>query len=210
MELSDKQKVAEKIRWHNSGLQGANITYTGWLKRETAGKRASSMVVEFDRPRDADHAIVYGLVSGAQLFSCEYYDRSCKLKQCFRCQKYGHIGTHCKAVETCSYCAGRHDSRGCEDKNRQPKPDAKCANCGGKHPTWSPHYPIRKEAYAQLDARGNSRPHTHGGGQPDRQAPKARWDPVGTADSSFPRLRATNQQQETRPSTQTNPEGAGN
>lgn len=80
-------------------LENAKVTYSGWLKRDVGEKRASTMVVEFDREEDADHAILNGIVFGAQIFACEYYDRACKARQCFKCQKYGHIGTHCKAQE---------------------------------------------------------------------------------------------------------------
>lgn len=30
--------------------------------------------------------------------SRERYERQCRLKQCFNCQKYGHIGTQCKTT----------------------------------------------------------------------------------------------------------------
>jgi hypothetical protein len=155
------QDIADKIRWNNANLRDAQITYTGWLTKDLKGKRASSVVVEFDNPRHANEAILSSIVLGAQLFTCEYYDRDCKLKQCFRCQKYGHIGTHCNAVETCSYCAGHHDSRRCEEKGKTPKPEPKCANCGGKHPSWSPHCAIRKTARAQLEVVKRNRPHLH-------------------------------------------------
>jgi hypothetical protein len=64
-------------------------------------------------------------------------------------------------METCSFCSGNHDSRGCEEKGKTPKPESKCANCGGRHPAWSPHCSTRKEAYLQLEAARNNRPHTH-------------------------------------------------
>lgn len=64
-------------------------------------------------------------------------------------------------MEACSYCAGPHDSRTCGEKGKRPKPEPRCANCGGKHPAWSPHCSTRKAAYSQLEiARGNC-PHTH-------------------------------------------------
>jgi hypothetical protein len=39
------------------------------------------MVLEFDPEEDADHAILNGLVFGAQIYACEYYDRACMAKQ---------------------------------------------------------------------------------------------------------------------------------
>jgi hypothetical protein len=85
IDTSNTKDIADRIIGNNPSLQKARITYSGWLKRDLRGKRASTMVVEFDNPQHADKAILDGLVLGAQLFTCEFYDRSCKLKQCFRC-----------------------------------------------------------------------------------------------------------------------------
>jgi hypothetical protein len=177
LNAAETMDIENRIKKDNSSHQDARITYTGWLKKDITGKRASTMVIEFDNPQHADIAILKGLVSGAQMFTCEYYDRSCKLKQYFRCQQYGHIGTHCKAVETCNYCAGHHDSRNCEDRGKTPKPDSKCANCGGKHPAWSPHCTKRKAAYLQLEEARNRQPHTHQGSM----TLQATWTTVQTS-----------------------------
>jgi hypothetical protein len=79
--------IEEQIRWSNPSLENANILYSGWLKRNLGEKYASTMVVEFDREEDADYTIDNGIVLGAQIFSCEYYDRACKARQCFKFQK---------------------------------------------------------------------------------------------------------------------------
>jgi Zinc knuckle len=34
---------------------------------------------------------------------------NCKLKKCYKCQRYGHIRTQCTANETCGYCAEPHN-----------------------------------------------------------------------------------------------------
>jgi hypothetical protein len=86
LNVADTTDIENRIRKDNPSHQDARITYTGWLKKDITGKRASTMVIEFDNPQHADTAILKGLVSGSQMFMCEYYDRSCKLKQCFRCQ----------------------------------------------------------------------------------------------------------------------------
>jgi hypothetical protein len=41
------------------------------------------------------------------------HDRACRVKQCFRCYHYGHIGTQCNASKTCGYCAELHESKHC-------------------------------------------------------------------------------------------------
>jgi hypothetical protein len=41
------------------------------------------------------------------------YDSSIRVKQCFNCQQFGHVGTQCRASKRCSCCAGAHDLKGC-------------------------------------------------------------------------------------------------
>lgn len=136
METQDSLKIEEKIQWDNPSLKEARVTYSGWLKRNLGEKRASTMVVEFDREEDADYAILSDIVFGAQIFACEYYDRACKARQCFRCRKYGHIGTHCKAQEICGYCTKRHSTKECMEREK-PGSQPRCPNCRKDHPSWS-------------------------------------------------------------------------
>ncbi|EDN04466.1 predicted protein [Histoplasma mississippiense (nom. inval.)] len=126
---SNQSRSIEKIQTENATLHpGATITYVGWLTRTGAKKPTSSLVLEFTTKEHADRAIREGLVLDACYHHCELYDRSCKLKQCYKCQKYGHIGTQCNVNETCGYCAEPHNTRDCrkreEDPNSTPKPDA--------------------------------------------------------------------------------------
>ena len=53
--------------------------------------------------------------------------------QCYNCQKFGHQARTCRSeVQTCKFCAGRHASTQCQDKET-----LKCANCGQGHATTS-------------------------------------------------------------------------
>jgi hypothetical protein len=48
--------------------------------------------------------------------------------RCYKCQRFGHIAKHCTAVKPCcSHCAGEHEYKDCESKNK--KGAACCANC---------------------------------------------------------------------------------
>lgn len=117
-------------------------------------------MVEFDREEDADHAIDNGIVFGAQIFSCKYYDRACKARQCFKYQKYGHIGTHCKAQETCGYCAGMHSTRECPEREK-PNSQPNCPNCAKHHPSWSIQCEDRRAELAKIEERRRNMPRTH-------------------------------------------------
>ncbi|EXL65381.1 hypothetical protein FOPG_18392 [Fusarium oxysporum f. sp. conglutinans race 2 54008] len=81
------------------------LKYIGWFMRAFVTKSASSAIIEFTRPQDANKIIDEGLIWQGGVFQYELYDRSCRLRQCFACQVYGEIGTQCKATTRCGYCA---------------------------------------------------------------------------------------------------------
>ena len=58
---------------------------------------------------------------------CKVSDRF-DLKQCFRCQKLGHISSHCQDTAViCMYCSASHKTRDCPDKEDREK--HRCTNC---------------------------------------------------------------------------------
>ena len=70
--------------------------------------------------------------------SCRVSDRF-HVKQCYRCQKFGHRNDACplklKNSHICRFCAEGHESSKCELKNTNSKTQYKCANCSGNHST---------------------------------------------------------------------------
>jgi len=138
----------------------AEIKYVGWLTRSAPTKAASSIVIGFSKPEDANKIIDEGLIWQGEVFQCERYERQCRVKQCFKCQHYGHIGTQCKATITCGYCAQEHESRECPSKLDRNVP-RKCAACRGGHEAWSYQCPTRKEERAKARAAYDVRPYYH-------------------------------------------------
>lgn len=138
----------------------ADIKYMAWLTRRALTKSASSAIIEFTRPEDANKIIDEGLVWQGEVFQCERYERQCRLKQCFNCQKYGHIGTQCKAPTACGYCAEEHASRGCPSKSDRTTA-RKCAACHGAHEAWNPQCPTRKDEIARAKAAYSIRAQYH-------------------------------------------------
>ena len=58
---------------------------------------------------------------------CSVVDRF-NIKQCFRCQKIGHISTDCKEDHMiCMYCSASHSTGNCP--NKKNKSSHKCRNC---------------------------------------------------------------------------------
>ncbi|KAI8395899.1 hypothetical protein FOFC_21429 [Fusarium oxysporum] len=141
-------------------IPNAEIKYIGWLTRSSSTKSASSVVVEFTRPEDANKVIDEGLIWQGEVFQCELYDRQCRVRQCFQCHKYGHIGTQCKATITCGYCAQDHATRDCPTKSDRNAP-RKCAACNGPHEAWNNQCPTRKQEVNKAKAASKSRPRYH-------------------------------------------------
>jgi hypothetical protein len=161
MDVEQFEETRDNILQENKPfIPNAGIKYIGWLTRTFSTKSASSVIVEFTRPQDANKIIDEGLIWQGEVFQCELYDRSCRLRQCFSCQGYGHIGTQCKAIRKCGYCAQDHGSRECPMKSDRSVP-RKCANCQGHHEAWSNQCTDRKEEMAKVKAAYAARPKYH-------------------------------------------------
>ncbi|RFN51417.1 gag-like protein [Fusarium flagelliforme] len=126
-------------------IPNAGIKYIGWLTRTVATKSASSVIIEFTKPQDANKIIDEGLIWQGEVFQCELY---------------GHIGTQCKATTRCGYCAQEHASRECCVKSDKSVP-RKCANCKGQHEAWSNQCVDRKEEMAKVKVAYAARPRYH-------------------------------------------------
>jgi hypothetical protein len=138
----------------------AEIRYVGWLTRNAPTKAASSVIIEFSKAEDANKIIDEGLIWKGEVFQCERYERQCRVKQCFKCQHYGHIGTQCKAATACGHCAQEHDTRDCPSRAGQTI-SRKCAACRGEHEAWSRQCPTRKDEMAKARAAYEMRPRYH-------------------------------------------------
>ncbi|CEL05808.1 hypothetical protein ASPCAL06922 [Aspergillus calidoustus] len=162
IDTDNQQRATEKIESENSVLhEGAKVSYVEWLTKEGRRKPTSSLIVEFTTKYHANRAIREGLVLNAIHHDCVLYDRSCRLKQCYRCHEYGHIGLQCDAEERCGYCAGMHNTKECMAKETDPKPTPKCALCKGEHTAWSNACPRRRREQARIELARKTRPTFH-------------------------------------------------
>ncbi|KAK9778918.1 hypothetical protein SCAR479_04154 [Seiridium cardinale] len=181
----------------------ADIKYVGWLTQSASKKEASSVVVELSRAEDANKLIDEGLIWKGQVFQCERYDRQCRLRQCYKCCAYGHIGTQCKATTTCGYCAQEHATRDCPSKSHTTTP-RKCPACYGEHEAWRGGCPTRICEKAKVKAAYSQRSRYH----PEQTAPHPA---LGPDTRTRPNPRTTRptlepgQSQENRPSRSRSP-----
>jgi hypothetical protein len=82
------------------------------------------------------------VVLGYDLKVAERYDASCRITQCFKYQKYGHISSVCSNTEICGHCGSSHNTETCAGIS--PAPRKRCAAChGGEYTSWSAEYPAR-------------------------------------------------------------------
>lgn len=125
---------AEMLRDNRAFIPDADIIYIGWLSRAANTKSALTIIVDSIRPEDANKIIDEGLIWQGEAFQCERYHRQCRLNQCYKCQRYGHIGTQCSANTACSYCAEAHSSQDCPTKSKKSA-ERKCTVCKGAHET---------------------------------------------------------------------------
>jgi hypothetical protein len=129
-----------------------DVAYMGWLNRPQKGKSHGLIVVEFRSLVQANFAIVRLILWDGQKHGAQKYDRACRRKQCYKCHKYGHLGTQCQLnKQLCGICAGEnHTTKDCPNPKQK-----KCAACQGAHTSKDPRCPKRQKedhrvTYARL------------------------------------------------------------
>ena len=156
MERFDEIK-AVLLHDNRTFIPNADIKYIGWLSQAALTKSASTIIVEFTNPEDANKIIDEGLIWQGEAFQRERYDRQCRLKQCYKYQKYGHIGTQCRANPACGYCASSKDCPAKVDKSALRK----CAVCKGANEAWNNRCPVRKTGLSKVKAAYDARQPYH-------------------------------------------------
>lgn len=149
--IKDQKATIQQILADNyTVIPSTEISYVGWLTKESTLKRASSIVVEFIDPEMANAIIYAGMVWDGHIHQCQLYDHACRVKQCFRCYNYGHIGTQCNASQICGYCAEQHETKHCRQKGMEGF-TPRCAVCKGAHTAWSNACPARKKEMERVE-----------------------------------------------------------
>jgi hypothetical protein len=155
--IKDQKATIQRIIADNyTVIPNAQISHIGWLTKEAATKRASSIVVEFTDPETANAIIYAGMAWEGRIHQCQLYDRACRVKQCFRCYNYGHIGTQCNASQVCGYCAEQHEAKHCKQKGVEGF-TPRCAVCKGAHTAWSNACPARRKEMQRVEQAKEAR-----------------------------------------------------
>jgi hypothetical protein len=111
------------IRWlHNPETQAK--------RPQDAVKTKGTLIINLPTQALQLKAVKSGIIIDSQLFEARLFDYSLRVKQCFKCNQWGHTQAACGKQEKCGQCAGPHATRVC------PKERISCVNCGRPHRAW--------------------------------------------------------------------------
>ena len=79
-------------------------------------------------------------------YPAKRYNPQHRIKQCFRCQAYGHKAETCTRTMICGRCAQEHETRTCTVETN------KCTHCSDAHPAWHHKCPRRIKEHEKLQA----------------------------------------------------------
>ncbi|KAJ5455490.1 zinc knuckle domain protein [Penicillium daleae] len=139
--------VARELLAQNDWGEAARIQFLGWLTRPGA-RAEGSILIEFTSPAVANRAIITGIVWGKQIHHAVRFCREGRTKLCRKCQKPGHIQSHCSNDFKCGHCADGHPTWECPSTKGQTIP-VKCSNCGGGHRPTSQDCAVKRTAMTE-------------------------------------------------------------
>ena len=166
------------------------VTGVEWLSRTSkAGATARSMVVYFENELDCNAILASQLYLDGRSFAVERHVPEARLRQCFRCGKYGHTSHACRQKhQTCFKCSESHHMTDCKSVT------LKCNACGKEgHGASAESCPERKKEKARMKRakeealpfwplRASSR-ETLNGQEQERSSPPASTTPTVTTSS---------------------------
>ncbi len=148
---TQNQQTAIKhiVRQNASMHLNLKITRVIWSKRAKiiSSKKYFSLIMKVYSAATINRLIKEKLLDEYSHRTCEYFDKNCRLKQCFNCQRYDHIEKSCKYERRCAACANSHNDSTCTTSIERRK----CINCDENHSVWSFQCKIRIEKKNRLN-----------------------------------------------------------
>ena len=138
---------------------GLKVDKTEWLTRDFDKKDYSSLIVWVTSAEVANRLIQWGITIESDIKTVQYYDRECRMKQCLKCQEYGHLTYACKNDQRCAHCAQDHRTETCP--NTKKEDHWKCGACKGKHRAFDPRCPKRQTEKQRIKNAERVRPVLH-------------------------------------------------
>lgn len=137
--------------------QGFSPEHVSVMKRVRDRRPMPLFLVKIDRSQKD----IYHITSVLGLpVSVESLKARSGTGQCFRCQRFGHAQSNCRAAWRCVACGGPHSVKDCK---KSPDRPPTCANCDGDHaasykgcPRFPRPKPLARSASARVDDAGVS------------------------------------------------------
>jgi hypothetical protein len=185
LDTSNQEATIAKLKTDNARLHpGLDIIRVAWPRKvEGSGKGHSSLIVEVATEEMANRLIDYGLIESYSECACEYFEKECRITQCFICFKFGHTAKACQSDPDCHRCGGHHHLDDCMEQEERMF----CPNCKKEgHKPWMRRCPFWKAAIEKANFRFNNRPHRFPNYREPREPPRSRSAHTANSSPSLP------------------------
>ena len=112
-----------------------------WLTKKSEQKRYVSLIICVVSAEMMNKLINEKVCHEIDIKITQFYDLSCKVHQCLKCQEYDHKMYECKNKQKCVYCTLNHRLKHCSHKQTQNM--WKCEAC------WSTHRVLNSQCHKQ-------------------------------------------------------------
>ena len=116
-----------RVAW----LHKVRTTHTGVSPGFQRVKTRGTLIINLPTQEMQAEIACKGIVIDSLWYEARLYHRAVQVRQCFKCQQWGHTQSACGREERCGWCADTHETKECpKDKG------ARCVNCGKEHKAW--------------------------------------------------------------------------
>ena len=115
----------------HSELTVKKLTWPKSAKR----KHMLSLHIDTHNTAATNQLIDKGLLEDLKVYTCEVFNCTARLTQCFHCQAYSYVVRACHSTAKCTFCTGDYTTHKCRKAKDFLK--VKCANCCQvRHVVW--------------------------------------------------------------------------
>lgn len=147
LDLTKTKEATHELYQLNKTIQGkVDILGLKWAQKNIGSRTRATLQIKVASSTQANLLIDRGLVVDCQIHYCEPFVGECRVTQCYKCYKYGHIAAMCKSLERCGYCSKTgHKTADCMHKGQPEKHQCSaCEKTGARHVSWSSECPTRR------------------------------------------------------------------